>query len=710
MTGNQEKLLGILGGVNKFIIPAYQRNYNWKKEQCQTLFNDLVNTIKSDYKTHFLGGIVTIYEPGLGIRFKIIDGQQRIVTVMLLLLALANLLKKGEIEEGKVTADEIIRAYLADAINPSESKLMLKTTEGDAEAFAQLWHRTSKNDYPESNITNNYKFLCAQILKSKLTATELLNAIDRLQVIGIKLEQPTDKPQLVFESLNSTGLAMNDGDKIRNYILMGLETAIQDKYYEDYWSHIEKMASHKKNRYDLSSFICDYLRIKRHNFRKKETVYNAFKRYAESEPVRKDGVESLLSDMLAYAIRYAGLLLGSSDFKTKLNFVIQRLNRLNIIVTRPFLMEVLRLCEDGKLEENDTIKVFQIVESFLFRRIICDLPSDATNRMFFTLARDIKRLDKTWDKFTEKLKYILLTKEGKACFPDDDEFVEGLRRKDIYNMLPHYKSYLFERLENMDSKNSPAPNDIYRLFDLPDDDDYKLTIEHIMPQKLTPKWRKALEPNCEKIHNNWLHKLANLTFTASNKELSTKVFEEKRKIYKNSGYKLNKYIAEFEQWGKAELKERENHVITQAPKLWPFAETKYIPPEIQPGEHEHDLSEVDFDYTKIPILKFSFNEHEQTVHKWVEMFETVLKILHEEDETIFYKLADADDSVDLANYFSRLENKFTAPLKIADNLFIYAGGATNHKLGLLRKFFELFEEAPENLVFRIKIGSADPEL
>ena len=702
MKGGDCFLEEILRKADKLIIPVYQRNYDWKESHCQTLFNDLVNTIRYNRKTHFFGGIVSMNDPaGRRTDIFIIDGQQRITTVTLLLLALANLLKEGKVQaDDPYLADTIIKRYLADEINPQNRKVKLKPIKGDADAFERLWQNPEDYNHA-SNVTLNYTYFYNRIQKGALTPDQIFEAVLSLQIIDITLIPLDDDPQLVFESLNSTGLDLNEGDKIRNFILMGLPADTQEKFYSEYWNPIEKKASDAKdsNSYNVSWFIRDFLSIKQRKIPGINSVYMSFKEYAS--PFRDSGLESLLKDMLEYARRYEKLLNGSYDFPDKLNASITRLNRFESSVTRPFLMETLRLKEQGALSGESTIEVFRMVESYLFRRTICDLPSNALNKVFLTLANDVNRLDGTWNNFTDKMKYVLSSKKEKTRFPNDTEFAEGLLKKNIYKMPPRYKAYLFERFENGD-KLEHKP-----IYDLLDKGAY--TIEHIMPQTLSAKWQESLGPDYAVIHETWLHSLANLTLSAYNANYSNHTFEEKRTMddgFLDSGLRMNQHIAQKTQWGAAELEERAERLKKQAYELWPYSETAYSPPEKQFDEYALD---DDITFTNKAIVRYRFCGIEQDAQSWTDMYIAVLRALHENNKTILNYLADADDSVDLAIHITRSESSSSRSGKIDEHIYVWIATSTQYKINLLRKFFEQFGEDTENLVFLVKENAAVSE-
>ena len=693
MNGQGKLLIQFLKNADKLVIPVYQRNYDWREEHCRKLYFDLVRTVQNKKRWHFFGGIVSVSDPmGSSSDYLVIDGQQRITTVSLLLLAMANLIKEGKItpKDDDLYA-QITKRYLVDEINPKNRKVKLKPIKGDQNAYERLWGDPADFDRA-SNITQNYLYFYNEIQKGIVSVDDLFKAVEKLQIIDITLTPPDDDPQLVFESLNSTGLDLNEGDKIRNYVLMGLDIDEQERYYDEYWNPIEKNAGYDKqnNSYDVSPFIRDYLSIKQKKITSMKDIYTEFKAFTEK---RTGEMEEIMKDLLAYARRYHKLLMGHQDFPAKLKASIYRLNRFESSVTRPFLMEVLRLQEDGVLILDDVTEICRIVEAYLLRRIICDLPSNTLNKVFLTLSSDIKRFDGTYSMFVEKMKYVLASKKEKAAFPDDETFVEGLRTKNIYTMPPRYKAYLFERLENGDS------SEYKEIYGRLDENEY--TIEHIMPQKLTPAWISELKDDAEAIHAEWLHRLANLTVTAYNSKYSNSSFHEKKTMedgYIQSGIKMNQYIAKNEHWGLKELESRCVYLTQQALSLWPFAASTYEPPQKQYDEISLD---DDITLTGHRIVKYSFRGVEHETESWVDMYTEVLKELHNGDRTYLNYLADADDSVELAAHVARTADKFATCVKMDDDIFILTGTSTAYKVNLLRKFFEQYNQDFSDLVFFI---------
>ena len=686
MKGSELRLIEYMEGSKKrFIIPVYQRNYDWKIENCKQLYDDLIQVIKNNSKTHFFGSIVSVYEPsGRNTEFLIIDGQQRLTTMSLLFLALYNLLEeKIIISEDESLKDQIYEDFLVDKYQPQEKRMKLKPIKNDQKAFSKLFN--SKDDYiKDSNLTINYSYFYERIQKQEITIDELFDAICRLEIINITLNNE-DNPQLIFESLNSTGLDLSEGDKIRNYILMGLPKQKQDEYYEKYWNCIEKCT-----KYDVSSFIRDYLSVKQLVIPSQKKVYINFKKYVEDSSLK---IIEILEDLLSYAKRYNILLCEKTSSK-ELNSCINRLNRLETTVTRPFFLEVLRLYDENQINLNEVAEAFSITESYLFRRTICDLPTNALNKIFLLLNREIMRYDGTDSNYIEKLKFALLSKKDRARFPNDDDFSLMFTEKPIYQMNSKNKIYILERLENFGTLED---KDIYRHYD-----EGEYSIEHIMPQHLTPAWIKELGDSYEEIHDTWLHRIANLTLTAYNSKYSNSTFVEKKTMkngFEDSGIRLNTYVSKKDKWTLAELRDRNDYLLKRALNIWAFPSTNYKPQEKQLDSYTLD-DEASF-LSGRQIAKFVYKGIEQPVVSWVEMYTKVLRALYLEDKTIITKIALSTDD-DLSIHFSTNKRIFKKCDEIGDNVYVQTNTNTQSKLSVLNRLYKLYGMDPTDLVFYLR--------
>ena len=697
MKGSEAKMTGFMEGADKrYIIPVYQRKYDWKLENCRQLYSDLKKIVLEGRSSHFFGSIVSSVVPvGSRLEYHIIDGQQRLTTVTLLLLAMRNLIAQQKLVSQSGRLDEqIAQRFLISPWAAADDQIKLRPVKGDREALVRLFGDAEDFD-PASNLTHNYRFFCDMLLKESISIDELYAAIGKLEIISITLDHD-DNAQLIFESLNSTGLALEEGDKIRNYILMGLNPREQNSYYDTYWTKIEKCTGN-----DVSSFVRDYLSIKEQVTPTLNTVYHAFKVYADG--IRQP-ITTLLDDLLRYARLFEKLRTCKSGLGEKrLDDCLYRMSRLDIGVTRPFLMEVLRLNQDGKLSSQDVLTVFLTTEDYLFRRNICEVPTNALNKIFLMLNKEILRYDGTTENYVEKFVYALLSKRESGRFPDDEEFSTALAAKQVYLMRGKYKAYLFERLEN---HGTIETKDVYTHLD-----NKVYTIEHIMPQHLTPAWTRALGPNSAEIHSTWLHRLANLTLTGYNPNLSNKTFAEKRDAaeggYKASGLKMNQRIAQKETWGLAELEERNRELVVLALKIWPFPQSGFVP-----ATKDFDfctLDDEDIDLTGRSIAKYSLQNVEQPVSSWSSMFEQVVKFLHEKDKSVLFGLVHApDEDSALSAILSGTEDGMRVPLKIDDGIYVEKNTSTAYKISLLRRLFARYEMNPADLVFYLKdANSAD---
>lgn len=696
MKGSEAKLVSYMQGADKrFIIPVYQRNYDWRIENCKQLYDDLIAIIRKGRSSHFFGSLVSVHNYGGFNEYLIIDGQQRLTTISLLMLAMYNLMKQGIITPAQSNlADKIYKTYLIDEWQEEDTRIKLKPVKNDSTAFDHLFKDVE--DYIQgSNLTVNYNYFYSRIQKEEITIDELYSAITKLEIINITLNQD-DNPQLIFESLNSTGLALSEGDKIRNFILMGLPTKEQDDYYEKYWNKIELCTN-----YDVSSFMRDYLSVKQQAIPPMSRVYVSFKTYVEDNRLE---TEELLKDLLNYAKWYEILLKGKVADK-KLRACIKRLNRLETTITRPFFLEVLRMMETGSpvLSLEDVRDIFLLTEDYLFRRNICDLPTNALNKIFLMLHKEIIRYDGTAADYLDKFKYALLSKPERGRFPNNDEFADALGTRQIYLMNIKNKAYILERFENY---GIDEDKEIYSHLD-----DGTYSIEHIMPQHLTPQWVNALGEDYEDIHETWLHRLANLTLTAYNSKYSNNSFADKRdmeKGFRQSGLRLNTWIAEQEKWTLDELEARRDMLVSRALKIWPMIETTYQPAEKQLDSY---TLEDDVDLSGREIASFGYKNTEQPVDSWITMMAQILKILHAEDKSVLVHLAHTHDPDDELNaYVSDNPSDLRGALEIDQNIYLERNTSTSTKLSLLKKFFKAYGQNPEQLVFYLKDQNRDQKM
>ena len=674
------------GPNNRYVIPVYQRRYDWKIENCKQLYDDLIRLTKNK-GTHFFGSIVSDVKGGGAItEFHIIDGQQRLTTVTLLLLAIAKLVEEGKAKSNEIDLrDQIMERFVISKWANKDNRIKLIPVKRDRQALYNLIFE-DKEDYIEnSNLTINFKYFYDRLKKDSAIIDEIYFAIQRLQVISITLDRDDDA-QLIFESLNSTGLALSEGDKIRNFILMNLPLDIQNEYFEKYWIKIEDLTNKK-----IDNFVRNYLSIKTSSTPTMAKVYFEFKDYVNRH---NDTLEKLLEDMLRYSKFYKKLLDGKSEFNNKdLDASMFNFMKMEITVTEPFFMEVLSLNDEGKLSLDDLIGVYETIETYLFRRNICGVATNALNKIFLNLNKDIIRYDGSTDNYVDKLKYNLINKKDSARFPKDEEFYENFYNKEVYLMRGRFKNYLFNKIENFKTVET---KDIYNHLD-----DGTYSIEHIMPQKLNDDWFEDLGDNAEEIHEKWLHKLGNLTITGYNSDMGNSSFEKKRDGrhgFKKSGIRMNQDLALLESWGEEEIEKRQRDLLDLAVyDIWEYPTTNF---ELKREDVEYiSLADDDYDLKGKKILKINFRGEELSFKNWAEVFTFIIKKLHEEDKSKLINLVIEKPNNILGYSFSTDSNDFINFEKIDDNIFVSTNNNTNTKIKILRNLFELFEENIENLVF-----------
>lgn len=682
MKGFETQLLQFMTGAdNRFAIPVYQRKYDWRIENCKQLYDDLVKVVKNHRNNHFFGSIVSEYNPdGYKNERVIIDGQQRLTTVSILLLAVHNLIVEGKLStENAYLKDKIMEEYLIDKYDSSDKKIKLIPVKDDREALNRLFDvKSEKISY--SNLTINYQYFYDRLQLKEISVDEIFDAINKLQIINMTLNSD-DNAQLIFESLNSTGKDLSESDKIRNYVLMGLSPKEQENLYSNYWNKIEKLTGE-----DLDMFCRDYLSVKTKSIPSISKIYPAFKEYVEEGQLR---IEGLLEDLYSYARNYKKLLAAETD-SISINGCIDRLNRLETTIARPFLLEILRYYDEKKITLPDLEIIFQLIENYVFRRIVCDIPTNALNKIFLTLNNDVVKMENSADNYVEKLKYILSNKKDSGRFPDDTEFINELSVKDFYHIRSKNRSYLFERLENHDTKET---KDVYKHLETG-----VYSIEHIMPQHLTPKWIEDLGENYEDIHDTWLHRLANLTLTAYNSNYSNESFERKKNMtngFLDSGIRMNQKIAQNEKWGEDELEARNDDLCIKALDIWQYPDTDYIPPV---KELDAVTLDDDADLSGKKIERFRFDNTELPVESWIDMYEKMVKILYEKDKSIIRKIASSEDE----QYISNNKGQLRVPAEIDDDVYLEKHGNTESKITNLLKLFRLYGLEPYDLVFYLK--------
>lgn len=681
MRGESRQIREIFPITSHFIIPIYQRRYSWKKAQCERLFDDIEDACREG-RSHFIGCIITVSEGGMG-EYLVIDGQQRISTISLLLKAAYDLLKKGEIvTDDSRLADIIQDDFLMVRRGRSEKeRIRLNLLNEDKDDYFQLFEddRTLSED---SVIHANYNYFVSRLRATVLDIEKLYDTIQSLQIVSITLENG-DNPQLIFESLNSTGLALTEGDKIRNFILMGLTSSEQVKYYNDYWSRIEKNCGDE----DTSGFVRDYLSLKTQKIPNIKAVYQDFRAYWTD--CGKTPVE-ILEDLRSYSHSYRKLIEADTGIRRS-DAAITGLAHLETTVIKPFAMEVIHLADGGFISLAEAGQSFSIIEDYIFRRLICALPTNALNKIFATLANDIKKLDGSYEDFSDKLSFVLLKKQGSGKFPSDDEFASDFKNRSLYGgTVSRVIWYIFSCLEN---EGTLETKDVWNHLEKGE-----YSIEHIMPQTLSEKWMEDLGEDWESVHEEWLNRIGNLTVVAApyNSMFSNNPFSKKRDMehgFKDSGLRINQFIASKDKWTVEELSERSALLADKALSIWPGLVTSY-------QEQEEEKVEItlddDIDLTGRSLLAVSFNGTPVNAGVWADFIEQVCKLVYEEDPS---GLATVTKDASRYNLDSFLYvNEVDHSRKISESVYLRTDCDTNRKIWFLKHLFSALGLDEDSLV------------
>jgi len=551
----EAKLLSFLQKSPQFVIPIYQRTYSWTDKQCRQLWEDILRAGSSDtVAVHFIGSIVYV-EQGLSqvthqAPLLVIDGQQRLTTVSLLLEALARALGDDEPVDG-FSAAKLRHYYLSNPLERDDRYFKLLLSQTDNSSLKAVIKNTEQPKEPSLRVTQNFALFTDLLADLKGEIASVCRGLAKLVVVDIALSRDQDNPQLIFESMNSTGKELSQADLIRNFILMGLEPNLQTRLYEEYWRPMEQDFGQEAYGTQFDSFMRHYLTVRTGDIPREREVYEAFKDYSRTTPVREAGIEALVKEIRAFARYFCALALGSEQDST-LGHAFHDLRELKVDVAYPFLLQLYQDYANDTLSAADFAATVRLVEAYVFRRAICAIPTNSMNKTFATFGSALRK-----DRYFESVQAHFLTMPSYRRFPGDDEFRRDLHTRDLY----HFRSsrYWLRRLENHDRKER-VPVDEY-------------TIEHILPQNpdLPAAWKQALGAEWQRVQEQWLHTLGNLTLTGYNAEYSDRPFAEKRDMaggFKQSPLKLNAGLGQLDAWNEAAIQERAGRLADQALTVW----------------------------------------------------------------------------------------------------------------------------------------------
>lgn len=532
------------GNKRQYIIPVYQRNYDWTIEECKNLFNDIISAYDNN-RDHFVGSIIQVQKDEIqGIKpFIVIDGQQRLTTIYLLFSALLDFENNNERKE--VIIDSLYNNFKGD--EPKEPfdkfKLKLKANTYDNKQLILLMNRKFDEVDTTSNIYKNFEYF-KNLIKEKIEkgydTLSIRKAINKLTSVVISLnEDKGDNPQLIFERINSTGLPLLLDDLVRNFVLM--TELKQDYLFEEYWSKIEKLVP-KPNR---SQFLIDYLNAYTQNQVTEKNAYENFKLWAS----RYDNKEAILKVLVKYAKYYSVFISEDNKYSKSINDALSSLRRLDQSTLYTFLFYIFDDYENNIISENTVLKILNSLVSYSVRRMICEVPSNSLRGLYKNLYKRVfDKLESNFDYFDVFISFMINELKGtKDEFQEDSVFNQYLMQTKLYRNKKLCK-YILMTVENNNSKEKI----------LLDSD--QITIEHILPQNFENKeWRLSLGVDYERIYTSYLDTLGNLTLTGYNSTLSDNSFNKKKEILENTITKiayLNKEFKESPTWDENTIRSR----------------------------------------------------------------------------------------------------------------------------------------------------------
>lgn len=663
----------------QFVIPVYQRNYDWTEKHCKVLLNDIMEAGKNK-KEHFIGSIVYVTDnkPATSVKeLIVVDGQQRLTTITLIYLRLYKLLDEIGNQSLK---DKIHEQYLINKFaSTPDKKIKLKPTANNDKALKHIYDNVKISINEKSNVIDNYIFFEKNITQNNYE--NVLEGLANLIFVDMALDRNIDDPQRIFESLNSTGLDLSQGDLIRNYILMKLNSKEQEEIYEKYWEYIEKDAKDEsKNENMVSDFIRDFMTSEYNKIPNKSRVYEEFKE--KFSIVNLNVIKNYLEILKEYASYYNKLLNPKKENDKDISLKLDNIKSLEVNVSYPFFLKIYKDYNDNIIDKNKFIYIIDLIESFVFRRFICDVPTNAMNKIFMTLYRQIDK-----NNYVKSLEEYLCKLEFSLKFPKDEEFISKFKEKNIYESIAQKKKmYLFNKLEQGLGK------------EVVDFNKTDLTIEHIFPQNPDGAWEEDLTEEEYSIAEKNLHKIANLTLSANNGALGNKRFIEKKNMNIDNGQQgyiysslwLNEYLKQIEEWKPKNIEERFEKIKERFLQVWRYPNIVIVNNNIEVNIFNADNPTG----KKLEYIKFNGEEYND-ITDVSKLFSFILKYYYSEKEELFFT-DEIQKVIKITTNKKELVSDY--PIQLSDIYYAENTYSSDKKFDLIKKLIDIFDREDELLI------------
>lgn len=550
MEARPVQIIEFFNGVRQMLIPLFQRTYEWKDKEWETLWNDILERYehfeeRSDV-SHFTGAIVTSPARSFPVgvtKNLVIDGQQRLTTIAILLCAIRSLFEEDPRQTRRIT--KLL-------VNEDEEGLdyyKILPTQSDRPAFQALLAESS--NAPDSLFRRAFLFFRKKLQgkdsnDQPIDVARFLETVQtRINVVSIHLGD-ADDPYLIFESLNAKGAPLTQGDLVRNYLLLRIHTSDQQSVYDQHWLPLqERLGAH------LPEFIRLYLVMQRAEEVTKGDVYSVLKRHIADLDDRQ--VPAQVAHLAHFSVLYNWIIAPESaaNLAPKVAESLARIQRWELTTSHPLLLKLLALHDDGKLGVDDLRTCLKAIESFAVRRVICGVPTNQLKRIFISLVKDIDVADPAGS-----LQRILAAGTLGRRWPKDEEFETAWIKYHAYSNPRDRCRFILESLEREHPHREPASFE-------------SVSIEHVLPQTPSADWHRELGSDVGTQRDTWAHTIGNLTLTAYNGELGNMSFARKKEIYKDSHFELNRYFEPLTRWDADAIQARARALFPLANRLWP---------------------------------------------------------------------------------------------------------------------------------------------
>lgn len=659
MRGDSKFLTDLLGrqyGVWR--IPIYQRKYSWQEEQCRRLFEDIERLARTHGERHFIGGVVT--SPQGRDDCDVIDGQQRITTVTLLCLALA-----------RNCDDPALKADISATVVDRAGRPKLQPRNGDMEALQALVENDADHMDEDSRLVQNYNVFLQLVESSDQSVADLWNATRSLQIIDI-LTEPGDDAQTIFDSLNSTGLDLTEADRVRNGVLIGVPQERQESLYKQYWVPMEHRMP------DMDAYLRAWIIHKNGKAPRHGRLHTAVLEHRGDDP------EPLLAELRQGADDLWRIIREDTG-SPSVDQALSGFGHLQTKSTWPFLLDLMGRWRGG-LADTQVAQAITMLTSFLLRRVVCGVNGRSLNSALASLDGQVMgAAENDTDKYVDAMAWIMTEGQSENLrIPSDADFRHAIEERDLYKVTGEWREYLWDRLENMDSKEHvDVAGGLH---------DGTITIEHVLPQKPNAAWKTALGLGWADTHKRWVNTVANLTITGYNSELSNRPFTEKRALYAESPYRLTRALGALDSWGEDELKTRAALLCDRFVALWPCPSTRFVPSDRVRARHSLDEA---FDFTGWTPVYWWFDRTRHAASSWAECMVGVLGALGD-------RVLPFVPEFELLSVDERSGEQWR---KVNDGLWVQTNNSTRAKVDFLLKLCDRLGIRPARFRFDVKLSS-----